>query len=837
MIRATRNDLRRAKRAALTPPKSTSSQSPNAAQQEPNAKPSNALRDALTELSSGIPHSNGIHHFSKIEATVAVVGNDQMAEEFRNTFNRIIRLNPLTLDSQLAADHIDAVWLANCDCNGSCGWHSRTGGSDAGLSNLLEIAKRQGIPSVLSVTTSRLDPHILEAARIANLVLVSNELIAQEVRDRVDGVKIRIAEIAVDPLLHNPVGSQRHNLRSAFFSGEIPKPSTESARGLNVIFKSLKNASALVVGRLEPTARNALATQYVDCAIEIPGVASQADIAKLFSYIVNVEHDVDSPSPSTAAANLQAQGVPVLSNYSVGVFNHYPWVRIVPERCDIERLFAEEELLHAQLRAQYALHSVMSNGTQREAFSRLFEELGLPTAKSRPESVLVIGSGDWERVQESFDRQIYSNATLVSEADAAARDIEKFGYVAYIDAEKSYGPYYLQGRVNAFKYTNSTFVTQDASYIGGRWVDGQIHEYADAARDRSTTVVSTAHPDAVNFILGRLEELRGEGYLVDPYEVDFDRFLRNKSDVLLGAPLLSVIVPVYNNGTYLLAKALPSLQSNAAWSRMEILLIDDGSDSATLEICSTLAGIYPNIKFFSFADGGSGSASRPRNYGLERATGELITFLDPDNEISLGGYDTLIAHFDAEIRKNADVEFVSAYQAKIAVKRSYTGRHAKNNVVVISDFNENFFSQGDFPVISTQAAVLSRGLIERSGLRFVERAVGQDTLFGWEVILNAKAGVFVDDAFLIYYAERSDSVTNVVGAKYFSRVLINEVEKERVLREHGILEIYKRTHMPKFIKTWYLPRLGRVPSNQYGQARADLEKIVQLYGHTLSEYE
>ena len=62
-------------------------------------------------------------------------------------------------------------------------------------------------------------------------------------------------------------------------------------------------------------------------------------------------------------------------------------------------------------------------------------------------------------------------------------------------------------------------------------------------------------------------------------------------------------------------------------------------------------------------------------------------------------------------------------------------------------------------MISTQAAVIDRSLLERSGLRFVEGAAGQDTLFGWELLAHAGCGAFTADAFLLYYAERAGSIS------------------------------------------------------------------------------
>ena len=51
---------------------------------------------------------------------------------------------------------------------------------------------------------------------------------------------------------------------------------------------------------------------------------------------------------------------------------------------------------------------------------------------------------------------------------------------------------------------------------------------------------------------------------------------------------------------------------------------------------------HDNVKTYYFNDGGSGSASRPRNKGAELASAPFITYLDPDNEAVNDGYATLL---------------------------------------------------------------------------------------------------------------------------------------------------------------------------------------------------
>ena len=93
--------------------------------------------------------------------------------------------------------------------------------------------------------------------------------------------------------------------------------------------------------------------------------------------------------------------------------------------------------------------------------------------------------------------------------------------------------------------------------------------------------------------------------------------------------LISVIVPIYNGEKYI-SKCLNNLL-NQTYKKFEILLIDDGSIDNTKEICEKFTKKRPPfIKYFYKINGGTSSA---RNYGIERASGEYITFMDQDDYV------------------------------------------------------------------------------------------------------------------------------------------------------------------------------------------------------------
>lgn len=95
-------------------------------------------------------------------------------------------------------------------------------------------------------------------------------------------------------------------------------------------------------------------------------------------------------------------------------------------------------------------------------------------------------------------------------------------------------------------------------------------------------------------------------------------------------PKVSIIVPVYNVENYL-TKCLDSLV-NQSLSNIEVLVVNDGSKDSSEKIMEGYAQRYPEkIKAFTKENGGLSDA---RNFGLDRASGDYIGFVDSDDYVS-----------------------------------------------------------------------------------------------------------------------------------------------------------------------------------------------------------
>ena len=90
----------------------------------------------------------------------------------------------------------------------------------------------------------------------------------------------------------------------------------------------------------------------------------------------------------------------------------------------------------------------------------------------------------------------------------------------------------------------------------------------------------------------------------------------------------SIIIPVYNVEMYI-SKCIESVKEQTL-TDFECLIIDDGTKDKSIEKAIETIGNDERFKIYHKANGGLSDA---RNYGIDKATGEYLFFLDSDDYI------------------------------------------------------------------------------------------------------------------------------------------------------------------------------------------------------------
>lgn len=249
---------------------------------------------------------------------------------------------------------------------------------------------------------------------------------------------------------------------------------------------------------------------------------------------------------------------------------------------------------------------------------------------------------------------------------------------------------------------------------------------------------------------------------------------------------ISVIIPVYNVEKYL-EKCVNSVISQKTEATFEILLIDDGSKDSSGKICDELAMRYAEkIKCFHNQNGGLSFA---RNFGIDKASGEFITFLDSDDSISENFLQGLYA---ASIKNGADIaccsfEYIyengnNSKRSKISEEKSekiFTQKEAIDELILSkSVLIDKYISQ------MAWGKLYKKSLFE--GLRFPEGKVHEDEFLTYKLVGKANKCVFVPNIF-IYYLQRENSIMGIANRKNC------DVSKYRTIKEYTLekLEYFK----------------------------------------------
>ena len=90
--------------------------------------------------------------------------------------------------------------------------------------------------------------------------------------------------------------------------------------------------------------------------------------------------------------------------------------------------------------------------------------------------------------------------------------------------------------------------------------------------------------------------------------------------------MISIIVPVYNVEQYL-NRCIQSIL-NQTYTDFELLLVDDGSPDSSPKLCDDWQKKDNRIRVFHKKNG---VLSDARNFGINKAKGDYLTFIDSDD--------------------------------------------------------------------------------------------------------------------------------------------------------------------------------------------------------------
>jgi succinoglycan biosynthesis protein ExoA len=184
-------------------------------------------------------------------------------------------------------------------------------------------------------------------------------------------------------------------------------------------------------------------------------------------------------------------------------------------------------------------------------------------------------------------------------------------------------------------------------------------------------------------------------------------------------PLVSVIMPVKNEGRHL-AEGLAALERQTyPRERIEILLVDGGSTDGTLRIAEDAAGRDPRIRLL----GGPGvNCPAGMNLGIAESGGEIVAKVDGHGRVA----DDFLATAVARLRSDPSIGCVGGQIVPLAgTQVAVANRIARFSVFGVGA-GVYTTEKAVHDVATVQCGVYRRDALERAGLFAPEMQFGED---------------------------------------------------------------------------------------------------------------
>ena len=237
--------------------------------------------------------------------------------------------------------------------------------------------------------------------------------------------------------------------------------------------------------------------------------------------------------------------------------------------------------------------------------------------------------------------------------------------------------------------------------------------------------------------------------------------------------LISVIVPIYNTEKYLV-ECIESIREQT-YSNIEIILVDDGSTDASIEICDEFSKKDSRVRVFHKENEGSVVA---KNFGIQQSKGEYIILVDSDDTVSDKMIEVLYTHIK---EKNADIAIGNYYIYDESDKNFYFYVTDKDFSVEELAIQEIMNRQaGDWQFNSSAFILPTFKLIKKELFKEVQFSNGRrfdDEATMHRFYLLASKIIFINDN-LYRYRQRSGSIMRSKFDLSWARDLVEVFSKK-----------------------------------------------------------
>ncbi|WP_445384803.1 glycosyltransferase [Robiginitalea sp. IMCC44478] len=269
-------------------------------------------------------------------------------------------------------------------------------------------------------------------------------------------------------------------------------------------------------------------------------------------------------------------------------------------------------------------------------------------------------------------------------------------------------------------------------------------------------------------------------------------------------PFLSIVIPVYNVEDYVEKCIRSCYDQELPISDFEVIVVNDGTNDSSLEICEYLQNEFPTLKIISQENKGLSGA---RNTGLQHATGEYVWFVDSDDWIKSNCLNPLITLLKST---SPDLLWMGHCVVKDGkVIKYYIPQYLKTPVK-----GNEFYANHLEGLYYIWKFIYSRKFLLENNLKFYEGLIYEDLEFTPRALNVAESCITLPESFY-YYLIREGSIVNKMQQRNINaRFLIIE-NHLKLYSAASNSEIFKRailqTCLESFIGTVKMAARSGIP--------------------------
>ena len=238
--------------------------------------------------------------------------------------------------------------------------------------------------------------------------------------------------------------------------------------------------------------------------------------------------------------------------------------------------------------------------------------------------------------------------------------------------------------------------------------------------------------------------------------------------------LISIIIPVYNVENYI-EKCMNTI-INQTYKNIEVLLIDDGSTDSSPKLIENIRKSDKRIKTYHKKNGGLSDA---RNYGIKKAKGKYLVFIDSDDWVDLNYIEYL---YNLIKKNNCDISICEI--VKITDCGKIVSRNYNNNSIVIMNQKEAIRNMIEVKYFATSACGKMYKKECFDNVLFPVGRLFEDIPTNYNIFLSIDKIVFGAKG-LYYYLTREGSITrNDFSEKHMDSIFFIEEAMKNVIKKY-----------------------------------------------------